>query len=185
MREAGSSQKFPHRSAQFREAAVRETISAFGIVIMTLAFCLIHDASAAPAAGMPATPIAGQMTFFYYNDLPRAAAFYERLLDIAPEKTPVWVRLFPLTATSTLGLVNATDGTLHPGNDKSAMVTVVVDGVAAVDSWHARVKSLGIPIYQDQKVTKLDDQRSIYAFVFHDTEGYALEILTWMQSPKP
>jgi predicted enzyme related to lactoylglutathione lyase len=158
---------------------------AFGVFVMTLASVLACGATPGLAAGAPMPPVAGQMTFFYYNDLPRAAAFYERLLNIAPEKTPAWVRLFPLTATSTLGLVNATDGTLHPGNDKSAMVTVVVDGVAAVDSWHARVKSLGIPIYQNQKVTKLDDQRSIYAFIFHDTEGYALEILTWMQTPKP
>ena len=164
---------------------MREKFRAFGIPILTLALALIHDASVARAAGVPTTPIIGQMTFFYYNDLPRAAAFYQRLLDVGPEKTPAWVRLFPLTATSTLGLVNATDGTLHPGTDKSAMATIVVDGVAAVDSWHARVKSLGIPIYQDQKVTKLDDQRSIYAFIFHDTEGYALEILTWMQTPKP
>jgi predicted enzyme related to lactoylglutathione lyase len=164
---------------------VRKTIRAFGIPIVTLVLALMQGAPATYAAGMPTTPITGQMTFFYYNDLPRAAVFYERLLDIAPEKTPAWVRLFPLTATSTLGLVNATDGSLRPGSDKSAMVTVVVDGTAAVDSWHARVKSLGIPIFQEQKITKLDDQCSIYAFVFHDTEGYALEILTWMQTPKP
>lgn len=162
-----------------------EKVRAYGFAVMTLMLALANGASPALAAGAPTTPITGQMTFFYYNDLPRAAAFYEKLLNIAPEDTPAWVRLFPLTATSTLGLVNATGGTLRPINDKSAMVTVVVDGVAAVDSWHARVKSLGIAIYQDQKVTRLDDQRSIYAFVFHDTEGYALEILTWMQTPKP
>ncbi|MES2256594.1 MAG: VOC family protein [Pseudomonadota bacterium] len=155
------------------------------IIVMTLMLGLIQGASSASAADDRTSPITGQMTFFYYNDLPRAAAFYEKLLAIAPEPTPAWVRLYPLTATSTLGLVNATDGSLGPGGDKSAMVTIVVDGIAAVDSWHARVKSLGIPIFQDQKVTKLDDRRSIYAFIFHDTEGYALEILTWVQTAKP
>jgi predicted enzyme related to lactoylglutathione lyase len=152
---------------------------------MTLALALVHDVSSVRAADAPTAPIAGQMTFLYYNDLPRAAAFYEKLLGIAPEQTPPWVRLYPLTATATLGLVNATGGTLRPSSDKSAMVTVVVDGKAAVDSWHARVKSLGIAIFQDQKITKLDDQRSIYAFIFHDTEGYALEILTWVKTTKP
>jgi len=141
-------------------------------------FALIGGVSPASAADAAAPPIVGQMTFFYYNDLPRAAAFYEKVFAVAPEQTPAWVRLYPLTATSTLGLVNATDGTLRPGGDKSAMVTVVVDGVAAVDSWYARVKSLGIPIFQDRKATKLDEQRSIYAFVFRDPEGCALEILT-------
>jgi catechol 2,3-dioxygenase-like lactoylglutathione lyase family enzyme len=164
---------------------MKKRFKLFEAIAATFMFALIQGASPAAAADDRAPPIVGQMTFFYYNDLPRAAAFYERLLAIAPEPTPAWVRLYSLTATSTLGLVNATDGTLRPGGDKSAMVTIVVDGPGAVDSWHARVKSLGIPIFQDQKVTKLDDQRSIYAFVFHDPEGYALEILTWTKTEKP
>ena len=155
------------------------------VIVATLMLALIQGASPAIAADDRTPPVTGQMTFFYYNDLPRAAAFYERLLVIAPEPTPAWVRLYPLTATSTLGLVNATDGTLRPRGDKSAMVTIVVDGAAAVDSWHARVKSLGIPIFQDRKVTKLDDQRSIYSFIFRDPEGYALEFLTWTKTAKP
>lgn len=155
------------------------------VIAVTLMLSLIQGVSPTAAMDSRISPLTGQMTFFYYNDLPRAAAFYEKLLAIAPEPTPTWVRLYPLTATSTLGLVNATDGSLRPGGDKSAMLTIVVDGTAAVDSWHARVKSLGIPIFQDQKVTKLDDRRSIYAFIFHDPEGYALEILTWVQTVKP
>jgi hypothetical protein len=164
---------------------MRKKFKVLEAIVMTLMLALIQDVSPAVAADDRMPPIIGQMTFFYYNDLPRAAAFYERLLAIAPEPTPAWVRLYPLTANSTLGLVNATDGTLHPGSGKSAMVTIVVDGVAAVDSWHARVKSLGIPVFQDRKATKLDDRRSIYSFVLHDTEGYALEILTWVQTAKP
>jgi hypothetical protein len=164
---------------------MRKRFRALEVIVMTLMLGLIHGVSPASAVDDRLAPITGQMTFFYYNDLPRAAAFYEKLLAIAPELTPAWVRLYPLTATSTLGLVNATDGSLRSGGDKSAMVTIVVDGTATVDAWHARVMSLGIPIFQDQKVTKLDDQRSIYAFVFHDTEGYALEILTWVQTVKP
>jgi len=161
---------------------MRKRFKLLEVIVLTLMLGLTQGASPAFAADDRASPIVGQITFFYYNDLPQAAAFYERLLAVVPEPTPAWVRLYSLTATSTLGLVNATDGSLRPGGDKSAMLTVVVDDAAAVDSWHARVKSLGIPIFQDQKVTKLDDQRSIYAFIFHDTEGYALEILTWVQT---
>lgn len=164
---------------------MRKKFRALEVIVVTLMFGLIQGVSPAVAVDDRISPVTGQMTFFYYNDLPRAAAFYEKLLAIAPEPTPAWVRLYSLTATSTLGLVNATDGSVRSGGDKSAMVTIVVDGPAAVDSWHARVKSLGIPIFQDQKVTKLDDQRSIYAFIFHDPEGYALEILTWVQTAKP
>ena len=154
-------------------------------IITALVLILIQGAIPAVAANAQPSPIAGQMTFFYYNDLPRAAAFYEKLLAVAPEPTPSWVRLYPLTATSTLGLVNATNGALRPSGDKSAMATIVVDGRAAVDSWHARVESLGIPIFQERKVVKLDDRRSIYSFILHDPEGYAVEILTWTQTAKP
>jgi len=164
---------------------MRKRFKLLEAIAITLSLALIQGVPAATAADDRTPPVTGQMTFFYYNDLPRAAAFYERLLAIAPEPTPAWVRLYSLTPTSTLGLVNATDGTLRPRGDKSAMVTIVVDGAAAVDSWHARVKSLGIPIFQDRKVTKLDDQRSIYSFIFRDPEGYALEFLTWTKTAKP
>ena len=164
---------------------MRKRFKLLEAIAITLSLALIQGVPAATAADDRTPPVTGQMTFFYYNDLPRAAAFYERLLAIAPEPTPAWVRLYSLTPTSTLGLVNATDGTLRPRGDKSAMVTIVVDGAAAVDSWHAHVKSLGIPIFQDRKVTKLDDQRSIYSFIFRDPEGYALEFLTWTKTAQP
>jgi len=164
---------------------MRKRFKLLEAIAITLSLALIQGVPAATAADDRTPPVTGQMTFFYYNDLPRAAAFYERLLAIAPEPTPAWVRLYSLTPTSTLGLVNPTDGTLRPRGDKSAMVTIVVDDVDAVDSWHARVKSLGIPIFQDRKVTKLDDQRSIYSFIFRDPEGYALEFLTWTKTTKP
>lgn len=164
---------------------MRKQFRALEMIVTALVLILIQGAIPAAAANDRPSPIAGQMTFFYYNDLPRAAAFYERLLAVAPEPTPSWVRLYPLTATSTLGLVNATNGALRPGGEKSAMATIVVDGRAAVDSWHARVKSLGISIFQERKVVKLDDRRSIYSFILHDPEGYALEILTWIQTAKP
>lgn len=126
--------------------------------------------------------ITGQMTFLYYNDLPGAAAFYERLLGKAPENTPAWVRLFKLTDTATLGLVNATGGALAPSDNKPVMVTVVVNGTKAVDRWYDRVQALGIPIASERKTTRLDDKRSIHAFIFNDPEGYAIEILTWTKS---
>jgi catechol 2,3-dioxygenase-like lactoylglutathione lyase family enzyme len=126
--------------------------------------------------------IAGQITFLYYKDIDRAAHFYERLLGSVSEKTPDWVRLFPLTPTATLGLVNATGGSLRPAAEKPVMVTVVVDGIHAVDQWYDRVRAQGIPIAEERKTTRLDDSRSIHAFMFNDTEGYRIEILTWVRS---
>lgn len=144
--------------------------------------CALPAANAVPPPPPVATPVTGQMTFLYYNDLPRAAAFYEKLLGTPPEDTPQWVRLFKLTDTATLGLVNAQDGALRPSDNKPVMVTIVVDGVAAVDAWYARVRGQGIAITDERKTTRLDDKRSIHAFIFKDAEGYAIEILTWTAS---
>lgn len=131
----------------------------------------------------PPAPV-GEITFRYYQDLGQAAAFYEKLLGKAPDVTPAWVRLFPLSKSATIGLVNATDGSLRPADSKPVMVTLVVDGTAAVDAWFAHVNGLGIPIVQERKTTRLDEKRSIYAFIIHDTEGYAVEILSWTPTPR-
>jgi catechol 2,3-dioxygenase-like lactoylglutathione lyase family enzyme len=126
--------------------------------------------------------ITGQITFLYYQDIDRAARFYERLLGKAPEKTPAWVRLFPLTRAATLGLVNATGGSLRPAAQKPVMVTVVVDGTGAVGRWYDRVRAQGIAIVEERKTTRLDESRSIHAFMFNDPEGYRIEILTWVRT---
>lgn len=148
--------------------------------LVLLALCCTSPAIAHSRGETPA--VAGQITFLYYKDLDRAARFYERLLGRAPERTPAWVRLFPLTRTATLGLVNATGGSLRPAAEKPVMVTVVVDGTRAVDRWYDRVRTQGIPIVEERKTTRLDDRRSIHAFMFNDTEGYRIEILTWARS---
>ena len=148
--------------------------------LILLALCCASPATAYSRDEPPA--ISGQITFLYYKDIDRAARFYEQLLGRSPEVTPAWVRLFPLTRTVTLGLVNATGGALRPAAEKPVMVTIVVDGTRAVDRWYDRVRAQDIPIVEERKTTRLDDRRSIHAFMFNDTEGYRIEILTWVRS---
>lgn len=126
----------------------------------------------------------GQITFLYYKDLPGAARFYERLLGKTPEPTPDWVRLFRVTSTATIGLVDATGGAMRPSDDKPVIVTIVVNGTAAVDRWYDRVRGQGIGIVQERKTTRLDARRSIHAFMFNDPEGYRIEILSWVRTPR-
>lgn len=150
------------------------------VLALGAAACAQPMARAESPPPAPGQPIVGQMTFLYYQDLPRAAAFYEKLLGRPPEDTPAWVRLFPLAGGATLGLVNAKDGTLRPAENKPVMVTLVVDGPAAVDAWYDRVRAQGIAIGEERKTTRLDDRRSIHAFMFKDPEGYTIEVLTWV-----
>lgn len=154
--------------------------------VMTMAamalICCTTPTTAREKDRVPA--IGGQITFLYYKDLPAAAQFYERLLGKAPELTPEWVRLFKLTPTSTIGLVNATGGALRPSEEKPVMVTIVVDGVSGVNRWYERVRAQGIRIAEERKTTRLDAKRSIHAFMFNDSEGYRIEILSWVRTPQ-
>jgi len=150
------------------------------LALTLLVLCALVPAVAQARNRTPG--ITGQITFLYYQDIDSAARFYEKLLGRSPEKTPAWVRLFPLTGTATLGLVNATGGSLRPAAEKPVMVTVVVDGIGAVDRWYDRVRAQGIPVVEERKTTRLDESRSIHAFMFNDTEGYRIEILTWVRS---
>lgn len=156
-----------------------------GRVLAMAGIALLCCATPAMAREKDRAPaVEGQITFLYYKDLPAAARFYERLLGKAPEPTPDWVRLFTLTPTSTVGLVDSTGGALRPSDEKPVMVTIVVDGVRGVDRWYDRVRAQGISIVEERKTTRLDAKRSIHAFMFNDPEGYRIEILSWVRTPR-
>lgn len=150
---------------------------------IALAAMCVAAPTAAQARDTAPAPT-GQITFLYYKDLPGAARFYERLLGKAPESTPDWVRLFRITSAATIGLVDATGGAMRPSEDKPVIVTIVVNGTSAVDRWYDRVRGQGIGIVQERKTTRLDARRSIHAFMFNDPEGYRIEILSWVRTPR-
>lgn len=153
-----------------------------GWALAVAALCCASPVGARERNQAPA--VTGQITFLYYKDLPAAAQFYEKLLGKAPQSTPDWVRLFDLTPDATIGLVNASGGALRPSEDKPVMVTILVDGKRGVDRWYDRVRAQGIPIVEERKTTRLDAKRSIHAFMFNDPEGYRIEILSWVRTPR-
>lgn len=153
-----------------------------GWLLALAALCCASPVGARERNQTPA--VTGQITFLYYKDLPAAAQFYEKLLGKAPQSTPDWVRLFDLTPDATIGLVNASGGALRPSEDKPVMVTILVDGMRGVDRWYDRVRAQGIPIVEERKTTRLDAKRSIHAFMFNDPEGYRIEILSWVRTPR-
>jgi hypothetical protein len=59
-----------------------------------------------PAADAPPS-ISGQVTFLYFNDLDRAAAFYGKTLALRKTFDGGWVKIFALSPTSSVGLVDS------------------------------------------------------------------------------
>ncbi len=60
---------------------------------------------------------------------------------------------------------------LRRAAEKPVMVSIVVDGVGAVNKWYDRARTQAIPIAEERKTTRLDDKRSIRGFMFDDPEG--------------
>jgi hypothetical protein len=53
-----------------------------------------------------ASPISGQVTFLYCNDLAKGSEFYSKLLGKKPSLDMDWVKIYPVTETFSVGLVD-------------------------------------------------------------------------------
>jgi catechol 2,3-dioxygenase-like lactoylglutathione lyase family enzyme len=136
--------------------------------------------AALPAAAQVPPPVTGQVTFLYYDDLPAAERFYREVLGLSTSFELEWVKIFRLSSGSSVGLVNATKGSLRPAavdEEKPVMVSLVVDK-ADVDRWHAHLKAKGVEVGEGPKVGA--DGR-VLAFAFKDPGGYTLEVFAWRE----
>ena len=147
-------------------------------VLVWLAVALAATAPAAhagPAVDHP--PIASGVPFFYYRDLPAAADWYEHKLGLERTTDGGWVAIFRLTPTSYIGLVNATDGTLHPAVKKGAMLSIETE---ALEAWYRRLKATdGIDM-----VSGIEDgaKGMIDKFIVRDPGGYLIEFFRWKKA---
>ncbi|MGH9318511.1 MAG: VOC family protein [Vicinamibacteria bacterium] len=123
-------------------------------------------------------PIAETVTFLYYQDLEAAASFYGEKLGLERTLDLDWVKMFRISPSAKVGLVNASGGTHRPSADKPVMVSFVVDELQQVDRWYERLKARGVELTSEPQ----DSPRSgVRAFGFRDPEGYTLEVFAWLK----
>ena len=127
-----------------------------------------------------ATPISGQVTFLYCNDLPKSSEFYSKLLGKKPSLDMDWVKIYPVTDTLSVGLVDKDHGSLRPSPSKPVMLSFTVQNPKQVDEWFARLKALGAEIRTQPKWEEPKNGRRLYGLSFKDPEGYVLEIFSWV-----
>ncbi len=118
--------------------------------------------------------VAAGVTFFYYDDLDEAADWYENKLGLDKLTDEGWVVIFELTESSHLGLVNATDGSLKPTENKGAMFSIdTVD----LEAWYEKLKDVdGINMRQDMQESI---NGMIEVFSVTDPGGYIIEFFRW------
>ncbi len=130
-------------------------------------------ASLLPQAPGP-PPIDSQVTFLYYADLDAAASFYGDVLQLEQTFDQGWVKIFAITPTASVGIVDESRGAHRASDDNAVMLSLVT---ADVDAWHARLIAAGVEILGDPA-----DSASVpvRAFLVRDPGGYTVEFFQWI-----
>ncbi len=114
--------------------------------------------------------VEGLITFLYYDDLERAARFYEDVMGFEKTVDQGWAKIYRTAGEAHVGLVDGSRGYHRPSPSKPVMITVVVNDV---DAWFRYLKGKGIETLSEPRDHK---EIGIRAFLFEDPEGYVIEI---------
>ena len=154
-------------------------------ILLTLVFEIpahskMQQPPKSPEQSLPSAPaISGQVTFLYCNDIAKSADFYAKLLGKKPTLDLDWVKIFPVTDSLSVGLVDKDHGALHPSDQKPVMLSFVVQTTQQVDAWQARAKALGAADLHTAKKQDLKNGQAVYSFSLKDPEGYSIEFFAW------
>ncbi len=119
------------------------------------------------------------ITFLYYVDLPRAAAFYENVLGLRLAIDQGWSKIYEVTPGGYVGLVDESRGSHRSHPVKPVQICL---RVGDVDAWAAWLASQGVEIVKGPKDV---EPLGIRVIVFDDPEGYQVEIQSVLPGAKP
>ena len=112
------------------------------------------------------------ITWFYYDNYDEAVAFYGEVLGLECVLDQGWTKVFRVSSTTYVGLVDAKSGkgSCFAQPKSAVLLTLVVDDVPA---WHDKVVEAGATI--DRGVVTIEEIE-IRGFFFSDPGGYKLEV---------
>jgi predicted enzyme related to lactoylglutathione lyase len=115
---------------------------------------------------------------FYYKDLAVVAPFYETTLGLTKTFDETWVKIFQLTPSSSIGLVQEGETSFHRAQANNAVMLSIV--TEDVDAWYQRLK-------QDEGIVFLKEIYNnknvpIRAFLVEDPGGYTVEFFQWLNT---
>lgn len=123
-------------------------------------------------------PFASEVTFLYFNDVDKASAFYGETLRLKKTFDAGWVRIFTISPSSSVALVDAAKGAHRASDDKPVTLAMVVSDPKDVDRWYDYLKTRGVSIHMPPFDAPSVGVRE---FRFTDPEGYTLEIFSWLK----
>jgi len=129
-----------------------------------------------PAGGARPAELQVQATvlWLYYDDVPAALEFYERLLGVDLIVDQGWAKMLEVGPTGFVGLVDGARGLHQATLDKAVTVSFLTPDV---EGWFSRVQALGLEFRTPEIGTESD---RVSVFVAYDLEGYFLEWDTFL-----
>lgn len=111
-----------------------------------------------------------QITFLYYRDLPAAIRFYEEVMGLPLAIDQGWSKIYRVTDTGYVGLVDETRGSHRAHPIKPVQLCI---RVRDVDAWYGYIAEQGVAALKEPRSHQ---ELKIRAFVFDDPEGYQIEM---------
>ena len=148
-------------------------------MVRALALTLaLSTAAAAQSTARPPEPFAANITWLYYKDVPAAMRFYEDVLGLQLIVDQGWAKVYQISSTSFVGLVDEARG-MHRASDTKPVALAFV--TEQVDAWYAWLVSKGVRMRSELRDSKTLPIRGFTAF---DPEGYTLEFETFRDDPQ-
>ncbi|MGR3712545.1 MAG: VOC family protein [Shimia sp.] len=116
-------------------------------------------------------PITKQITWVYTEDIAPCVRFYRDVLGFEVERDAGSAMIFITTAGARIGVCETFEGRVVA--PEGGMITLLVDGVAAVDAWHARLVAAKVDV---QGAPSHMPRFGLYSFFCRDPNGYVLEV---------
>jgi len=118
------------------------------------------------------------LVFFYYKDLDAAQRFYEDILGLEMVLDYGFAKLFLISQTSYIGLVDVQKGMHSADEPKTVTLSFVTE---EIDEWHDYLVEKGVEIRGPVKDATRHPTRG---FVAYDPEGYFLEFEHFLDHPQ-
>jgi len=119
---------------------------------------------------LPEKRVEGLITFLYYNDLEKAASFYEDVMGFELTVNQGWAKIYRVTDGAHIGVVDEKWGYHRASPAKPVMVTLVVSDV---DAWYQYLRDKGVETLNEPHDI---EELGLRAFLLEDPEGYVIEI---------
>jgi len=119
--------------------------------------------------------VQSQITFFYYDDLDAASAFYGDVMGFRLVEDQKWAKIYRTSGGAYVGIVAGEKGFHQAQGQNAVLLTLLVDDV---DAWYEYLQSRSVKI-----VTELQEKEDIQVrcFFLEDPGGYSLEIQRFLK----